>query len=372
MNDRERFLAVMEYRPVDRVPNHELGVWPQTVERWAAEGMPESTLHFDWFVGEVYFGMDRREFIDVNFGMMPEFEAGVIERTDRYEIIQHGNGVVTKALINGTIGGGRSCMDQYLRFPVENLDDFRSLKKRYEAAIPARYLVGWEEKVAGWRERKHVLVLGRNCAAGGFYWRARQWMGTENLSYAWHDQPDLMHEMMEFYADFTIETARPIVEQIDVDYFNLSEDFAMKTGPLLSPDTFKEFIYSPMKRVVEFFKSHGAKYICLDSDGRPEVLIPHLMDLGIDLIWPLERASDMDPVRLRRKFGKSLRLSGGVDKRELAKGPEAIEAHLRELVPLIEEGGFIPTIDHTVPPDVSWSDFCYYMEAKTRLLEGRL
>jgi uroporphyrinogen decarboxylase len=97
------------------------------------------------------------------------------------------------------------------------------------------------------------------------------------------------------------------------------------------------------------------------------------MDLGIDFIWPLERASEhVHPIRYRKKFGKSLRLMGGVDKRELAKGPAAIDAHLRELAPLVEEGGFIPTVDHTVSPDVSWQNFLYYMDAKKRLLEGKL
>jgi uroporphyrinogen decarboxylase len=61
-----------------------------------------------------------------------------------------------------------------------------------------------------------------------------------------------------------------------------------------------------------------------------------------------------------------------VDKRELVKGPDAIDAHLRSLAPLIEEGGFIPTVDHTVPPDVSWANFQYYMERKADLLAGSL
>ena len=101
-------------------------------------------------------------------------------------------------------------------------------------------------------------------------------------------------------------------------------------------------------------------------------LVPMLMDAGVDILWPLERAADQDPVRLRKKFGRSLRLWGGVDKRVLTQGPAAIDAHLREFIPLIEEGGFIPTVDHTVPPDVSWENFQYYMEQKTRLLQGTL
>ena len=92
----------------------------------------------------------------------------------------------------------------------------------------------------------------------------------------------------------------------------------------------------------------------------------------MDIVWPLERAADQDPVRLRKKFGKTLRLWGGVDKRELIIGPEAIDAHLRSLAPVVEEGGYVPTVDHTVPPDVSWENFQYYMERKALLLQAKL
>ena len=51
---------------------------------------------------------------------------------------------------------------------------------------------------------------------------------------------------------------------------------------------------------------------------------------------------------------------------------EAIDAALYEVRPLVEAGGFIPTVDHTIPPDISLSNFEYYMAQKRLLLEGRL
>ena len=124
------------------------------------------------------------------------------------------------------------------------------------------------------------------------------------------------------------------------------------------------------RRVIEFMKGMGVRYIAVDTDGDPTALVPLLLDAGVDVLWPIERASGISPQGLRAKFGRSLRLWGGVDKRVLVQGSQAIKAHLREFIPLIEEGGFIPTVDHTVPPDVSWDDFRYYMEAKRALLAG--
>lgn len=367
----DRFDACMEYKPGVPRPNYELGVWQQTRERWRSESLDAvSDFHWDWFSGEEALGMDRRFFIPVNFGFIPAFEHEVLERTDRYETVRNGKGIVTKALIQGSKNGQRMCMDQYLSFPVEEPDDFAAVRRRLEAGISARYPKDLDKSIESWKARDYPLILGRNCAANGFYWRAREFMGTENLSYAWYDYPGLMHEMMEFFADFIIETARPVLEKVRIDYFCLNEDLSMKGGPMLSPATFREFIFPHLKRMVEFFRSYGTKYFVIDTDGNPTVLIPHFMDAGVDTIWPLERASDVDPLVWRKQFGRGLRMWGGVDKRVLAQGPDAIRAHLREFIPLIEEGGFIPTVDHTVPPDVSWDDFRYYMDVKRCLLNG--
>ena len=368
--DLQRFVACMEYQPCPR-PNHELGVWGQTRARWEEEA-PEEVKGFtwDWFVDEPALGLDHREFINVNYGFIPSFPYEVIEETADYVVARNGNGILTKALKQGTAYGTRLSMDQYLEFPVREPEDFPSVKRRLESALPERYPAGLDRQIADWKQRDFPLVLGRNCAANGFYWRAREFMGTENLSYAWYDYPELMHEMMEFFADFIIETSRPILERIQVDYFVLNEDMSMKSGPLLGPDTYRMFIFPHLKRLVEFFRSHGTRYIAVDSDGDPTVLIPLLLDAGVDTLWPIERASNVSPQQLRKRFGKSLRLWGGVDKRVLSRGRDAVCSHLREFIPLIEEGGFIPTVDHTVPPEVSWSDFSNYMEMKQALLAG--
>ena len=372
MNERERFYALMEYQPLDRVPNHEVGVWAQTIDRWEEEGLNRYDLTWDWFTGCDYFQMDAREYIPVNYGMMPCFETETLEENDRYIIYRHSNGIITRALKEGTSGGMRSSMDQYLDFPVKTSEDFHDLKKRFRSNLAGRYPPQWRKiQLPRWKQREHVLVLGVNCSTLGFYWRGREWMGTEGLSYAWYDQPDLMHEMMSFIADFTIEVSRPVLEEIAPDYVFINEDMAMKNGPLLSPRMYRTFIFPHMKRMVEFFKKYGVRYVLVDTDGNSEPLIPLLMDAGVDGIWPMERASDMDPLALRKKYGKSLRLWGGVDKRELTKDKQAIEDHLRSLAPLVEDGGFIPTVDHLVPPDVSLENFLYYMQRKQALLEGR-
>lgn len=190
MNERGRFLAMMEYRPVDRVPNHEAGAWAQTADRWHEEGLNRFSISWDWFTGCEYFQMDAREFIPVNYGMMPGYDEEVLEEDERYVIYRHTNGIITKALKEGTVRGMRSSMDTYLDFPVKNQADFQELKKRYNPHLEGRYPPHWRSiHLPRWKKRDHVLILGVNCSTLGFYWRAREWMGTEALSYAWYDMP---------------------------------------------------------------------------------------------------------------------------------------------------------------------------------------
>jgi hypothetical protein len=369
----ERFRAVMEYEPVDRVPNWEAGAWPQTQERWEAEGLDPAQMHWNWFPGEGSLGMDPREFIAFRGGLIPAFEEEVLEEDERTVTFRDARGRVRRALKEGSVGNSRASMDQYLRFAVRELKDWEQLKWRLNPRHARRYEPNWQTlRVEGWHRRKHPLIFGPNTSTEGFFWLARGLLGTEQLSYAWYDQPMLMHDMFEFQADFLIEAARPVLEQTSVDYVCFAEDLAMKTGPLLSPKTYETFIYPRLKRVIDYYRSNGVRYIVIDTDGNPEPLIPLMLDAGVDALWPLERAADQDPLRLRARFGRSLRLWGGVDKRVLTRGPEAIDAHLRELRPLIEEGGFIPTVDHTVPPDVSWANFQHYMSSKAKLLRGEL
>ena len=73
-------------------------------------------------------------------------------------------------------------------------------------------------------------------------------------------------------------------------------------------------------------------------------------------------AAHNDAVALRKKYGKDLIIGGTIDKRALAKGKEAIREEVMSKVPfLLEQGGYFPSVDHAVPPDVTFENYCYYI-----------
>jgi len=371
LTPRERFLRTVRFQPVDRVPYHELGFWGQTTERWLREGMPANAAEEDVWRGSPFFRTDPRDFVPLNVFAVPPFEYKVLGEDDRTVTFVDQEGITHLAMKEGTVRGTRPSMDQYIRFPVETQHDFEALKQRFRADEPGRYPGDWDAWVQRWRARDYPLCLLTN-ATFGLYSMLRRWMGTEKLSYAWHDQPQFVHGMLDFLTDFFIQLTRPALEAIVVDYFNFFEDLAFKTGPLLSPATFRQFLAPRYHRIIEHLRGHGVSIITYDSDGNIEALIPDLIAAGVDMIWPCECAAGMDVRRLRARYGHDLALSGGIDKRELAKGRKAIEQEVTaKMGPLLEDGGYIPTVDHSIPPDVAYADFMYYVELKCAVAEGR-
>jgi uroporphyrinogen decarboxylase len=120
--------------------------------------------------------------------------------------------------------------------------------------------------------------------------------------------------------------------------------------------------------VIEFGRSRGVHYFGLDSDGNIDPLIPVWMDAGIDILYPFEVQAGMDVLAVRKKYGKDLRIWGGVDKRTLERGPAAIDEELERIRPLIWEGGYVPMLDHSAPPDIPYLNYCYFLKKLESML----
>lgn len=125
---------------------------------------------------------------------------------------------------------------------------------------------------------------------------------------------------------------------------------------------FRKFMIPRYHQITDLLHKNGIDIIFVDSDGDVNELIPLWLECGINYIWPLEVVANNDAVALRKKYGKDLILGGAIDKRALIKGKEAIREEIMSKVPfLLEQGGYFPTVDHQVPPDVTFENYCYYI-----------
>ena len=375
MTPRERFVNALIFGSVDEVPNMEICTWAQTRQRWVEEGMPEEVNTRFMEHGSEYFGLTG--YASTHFDAInprPLKAKEIIEETEEYEVFIDSLGRTRRALKEGTVDGTRMSMDTYIDFAVKDMATFEGYRHGYDTCHDAeRYPHNWEfVKMGAKHSTLPVTVLNPLGGCFGFYSMLRNWIGTENLCYLFYDDPKLIEACLETLSDFAVRIFEKGVREVPCDFYYIHEDMAGKGGPLMGPDMFRKFILPHYKRFVGFLKSNGVRIVLVDTDGDHSVLIPVMLEAGVDGFGPIERAAGMDPVAVRKTYGKAVCMVGGVDKREVAKGPQATDAEVTRLAPVLESGGFIPTIDHAVHPDISLEDFQYYLEQKRKLLEGRL
>jgi hypothetical protein len=368
MNHRERFWRAMRFDPSGGVPFWAdwLGPW----KRWRQEGLPVdlsmdddalrswSLAHFG-FEGmySIFWGQPR---VPVEIGVCPAFPYELIEETDAWRIYRGGDGVVQKQFRDT---GEFMHSTQFLQYPITCRKDWeRFREERLDPDAPGRYPpdAEWARLRRAWADREFALSID----GGSFYGLLRDWIGVETLSVWFYDDPELVHEMMDYLAGFYVRVLERAVSEVDVDFAMFWEDMCYKTGSLLSPDMFRSFMLPCYRKVTSFLEAHGIRLSWVDCDGNIESLIPLWLEGGVRGFYPLEVAAGMDAAKLRARYGERIVLWGNVDKRALARGREAIDAELARCAPVAAGGGFIPLVDHQVPDDVPLSNYLYYVERR--------
>lgn len=351
MTSRERFLGCLNYEPVDRVFVYPFWYWPETLERWRAEG-------WDGTPFEDLFDFDRLIWCGHLFFPFPPFEEKTIEEDQSTRTYINHEGIVMKEFKEHRF----TSMPQFIRFPVETREDFhRFVAERLQPNLMERMGKNADETFKAWCERTAPLIIISD-RWGGFFGALRNLTGVERLCMLFHDDPRFVEEMMDTIVDFIIQMMDQILDHTDIDMYGFWEDMAYKTAPLISPAMVRRFMLPRYRRVVNHLRSRGVKWISLDSDGDINSLLPIWVEAGINFLYPFENQSGMDVVQVRRQYGKELRMLGNIDKKAIAAGPKAIDAEFERVRPVLREGGYIPMPDHSCPPDISWKNICYFTE----------
>ena len=355
MTDRERWDAIFGYRPFDRLPVYYFGQWAETTERWRREGWREGESIWD------ATGMDR----DWEAGMWdvhglvrnkvaPLFEGDtVIEESADHRVVRRMDGSV----VNERKDGGS--IPQVLTHALEpTREAWAAFRKRLDPGDPTRRPADWRERARELNGRSHMTPF----LAGSLYGWPRAWMGMERLSLLMYDDPALFESIIAHVADFFMEVNGPVLDECRFDFAYFFEDCCFSNGPMFSPDVYHRHFHKHYRRMVDFYHRKGVKYVLLDSDGKVDALLPSWLGSGIDILFPIEVGTwKADPVALRKRFGRDLRMFGGVNKHVIAEGEAAVRRELRRLEPLVNAGGFVPIPDHRIPPNVSLEAFRAYV-----------
>ncbi|MBQ9063103.1 MAG: hypothetical protein IJ121_09830 [Eubacterium sp.] len=114
------------------------------------------------------------------------------------------------------------------------------------------------------------------------------------------------------------------------------------------------------KQIIPFLKEHGVANVFMDTDGDFRIIIPAALEAGIEGFLPIDVNAGVDIVAVRQTYPK-LKFFGGFNKLSIIDGPEAIEAELERLTPVIQQGGCIICTDHQAAPDTTLENYRYYV-----------
>ena len=348
---RERFLKSLDFLPV-KPPFLRSGfAWQETKQLWREQGWDGRPLN------EV-FGTDDVNRVDPYYGPAPEFDYQVVEEDNRTKLFVNHEGILMREFKEHR----DTSMPQFVKFPIENDKDFRRLvDERLCLNTEKRLTKKWLADSKAWNSSP----LPRICWAdrwGGFFGPLRNLMGLENLCLAFYDKPVLVERMMEQRADVMIQITEQVLRHTDFDSFWFWEDMAYNHGSLIDPVLYRRFALPHYKRVCDWLTGRGINHIWLDSDGDIHELIPIWLEAGINGLWPFEVQAGMDVVAVRKEYGHDLRIGGGIGKKAVAVGGDTMRREVDRIMPLVEDGGYLPELDHSAPPDITWRAFSEYME----------
>ena len=370
MTSRERYCATMLFGAPDKIPLGPGGPRESTLKAWHAQGLPEGVSYVDAYHQILGIPQEPQRFhpnIGASFRMIPTFEEKILEHKDGHYIVQDWMGAITEISDEYDYTYIRNAIDfvtrKWHRFPVQTRDDWESMKTRYDPRTPGRFPDDFEERYCLLHDRDGVAGVNFN----GPFWQLREWVGFEGLCVLMVENPTWVEEMAAIWTTFVSEVLALILEHITPDVVGISEDMAYKGHSMISPAMARRFLMPAYEAWVPQIKRAGCPLIDMDSDGYIGELIPLWIEAGINVCSPIEVAAHNDLVAFRRQFGRQIAYWGGVDKRAIATGGKVLQAELSRLAPVIEDGGYIPSCDHGVPPDISWANFLDYTKRLAQL-----
>lgn len=344
MTGRERILLALSRRQADRIPKLELCFWAETVERWRQEGLPAGVEPAD------YFGLDGITIFSYDGSLgLPE---KTLSETGTERVFTDSNGVTYKELKGQT---NTECPQDYLIKSQDDWEEHRSLLTptldRLKPEEQAKY------DAAKAKDEFTVLSPIDPC------WYALRLMGEEEFLMNTVLEPEYTERVISDYLDFNLAMLEQMISsgyQMDAVWF--FSDLCYKNGMLFSPDFYRKRLMPYHKRMFDCCHANNLKVI-YHCDGKVDRLLPLLVESGIDCIQPMEARAGNDVREYKKLYGDRIAFMGNISADVMGTTRDAIETEMRDKILTAKQGGgYVYHSDHSIPPSVSFENYCAVME----------
>ena len=350
MTNRERIIQTLLCRKTDRAPfgvGIGFGTWRQTLERWRAES---GVADLD---PAAHFGYDQGFLrVPVECVAFPHTPDTVLTVDDEFITAEDWRGITMR---NRRDAGS---LPEFIAHPIRTAEDWAAYKaERLQTRLDER-LAAVPEFAETARATDAPVQIGGYPL--GIFGTLRDFLGAEKLLVDFYDRPDLVRDMMETCVSLWLAIYERVLEQVQVDYLYIWEDMSGKQGSLISMHMVEEFMMPHYDRIRDFARAHGIRVTAVDSDGLVNELVPTMVRHGVNAFLPFEVQAGNDVEEYRRLY-PGLGIIGGLDKNALARSRRDIHRELDRAGRMLAAGGYIPGCDHSIPPNVSWENWTYFV-----------
>lgn len=357
MNSKERVKAALNWLPPDRIPVHE-DFWTDTISTWKDQGLPAGTDERN--IGE-YFDFDIAVmYLDSS----PRYEQKILERKGENYIYEDRFGYTAEKpwMKSGSI--------HYLSTVTEDRDRWeREVKPRFRfdpdessriddsnyfehfAPYPT-----WEECKGLFEKHRELekYILFKNYGPWEASWRHRDF--TRLLMDIALD-PDWVADMAWTQTKLSLRILEHSLELgMKPDGYLMVDDLGGGTGPLISPDMWREVMGPPVRMLGNFLEAEGIDF-WMHSCGNAELLYEDLIDCGVRVMNPLQVTAGLDIREMAERYRGRLAFYGNIDAHLLGKDWAPLEEALKTRKEMFTDGGWICHTDHSIPPDMSLADY---------------
>lgn len=365
MNNKERALNILHFKPADRLPAVHFGYWPELLQEWAEQGKIPADLAVGNYDGsekerqlDEIIGWDFNWFhtVGTNCHLLPGFETKVIEiLPDGTRRVQNADGNIER------IKPGITSIPSEDDYLLKDRDAFEKYYKPRMQYAPERVDVEFYKRFNDIKPKDVPVGLQIGSVLGNI----RNILTVAGMSYIMYDEDeDLFADIVDTYAEMQYKCAEAVFETgARFDFAHFWEDICFKNGPLISPDKFEEICAKHYKKRCDLCHKYGIDIISLDCDGVVGKLLPTWVNNGVNTMFPIEVGvwgDQFEPAR--EKFGKEVLGIGGMDKTALRVDKEAVDKEVERMKRLASLGGFIPCPDHRLMPGTKFELVQYYAE----------
>ena len=359
MTSRERVLAAINHKEPDRVPNFLGGAGAASIHLLLYDKLKQLLgIHCDSHVlskAMQYAKLDIKTLDCLSGDVFPIYAGGAPSML--------GKDISQQSYIDGwgvlwqLDPSGLYYFPSYSDMPLKDVDiDGISRYPWPETTHPSRFK-GLKEQFKKLRSETDFAISGSvgTCLCEQIY----HMRGLENFMIDLMQNQEFVIVLLRKITDLMIAAIKNFLHEVKdyIDIFIMGDDMGSQDSLLLSPQIYRTLIKPFHAEIISSIKSNSRAKVFFHSCGNIYPLISDLIEIGVDILNPIQvSASDMgDTKRLKAEFGHALTFCGAIDTQNVLPfgTPDKVRAEVRQRIrDLAPGGGYLCAGVHCIQPDV--------------------